>query len=341
MFRVYCINRAIVQKTLLGAFWLNVLLYAQSGGNVHGLVLAPAGSPLGDVSVKLFLPSGEVALREGSTNSNGQFVIVEVRPDYYDVVVEAQGFSRETIRGVKVEPGRPTVLAPLRLRTGQFAQATNPGERVTTSATGAPSATAVAQIYTGLGSSVEVRDLNPVQETVQTIGAEVASTISKEQVQGLPLLDRDPMALIRTQAGVFSSVSAGNRNYTVVNGLRTSYANMTLDGVNIQRNYIRGDALESDSNRLFLDQVSEFTLVTSNASAAFGGGASQVVFVTPSGTNRLHGAAYWAHRGSAPFSQRLAAQPPGDAPVGIRSKPVRRFVAGSYPERQAALLSEL
>jgi hypothetical protein len=128
-------------------------------------------------------------------------------------------------------------------------------------------------------------------QTVQTSNAEVASTVTNEQVRRLPLLDRDPMVLISTQAGVSS-----NADDVVINGTRSSFSNVTLDGINIQDNFIRTGGLNYQPNLLLMDQVSEFTIVSSNGNATLGGGASQVNLVTPSGTNQLHGKAYWYNR---------------------------------------------
>ncbi len=129
---------------------------------------------------------------------------------------------------------------------------------------------------------------------LQTSNAEVSTTISNEQVRRLPLLNRSPLALITSQAGV-----SNGRGNTVINGQRTSYSNVTLDGINIQDNFIRANALDFLPNLLLLDQVAEFTISTSNTNATAGGGASQVNFVTPSGTNLYHGAAYWYNRNNA------------------------------------------
>ena len=74
---------------------------------------------------------------------------------------------------------------------------------------------------------------------------------------------------------------------------------MTLDGINIQDNYIRTNAVDFSPNLLLLDQVAEMTLATSNTNPAFGAGASQVTFVTPSGTNTLHGSVFESNRNSA------------------------------------------
>jgi hypothetical protein len=63
-------------------------------------------------------------------------------------------------------------------------------------------------------------------DRVQTANAEVATNITTDQVRKLPALNRLPLAFIRTQAGV----SAGRGN-TVINGQRTSFSTVTLDGI--------------------------------------------------------------------------------------------------------------
>ena len=60
-----------------------------------------------------------------------------------------------------------------------------------------------------------------------------------------------PFALILTQAGV----SFNGRSDTVINGQRSSHANVTMDGINIQDNYIRDNAVDYTPNLLLLDQV--------------------------------------------------------------------------------------
>jgi len=105
----------------------------------------------------------------------------------------------------------------------------------------------------------------------------ISTTVTNDQIRWLPLFDRSPLALIHTQAGVTTG-----RGPTVINGQRTSYVNATLDGINIQDNAVRSNALNFQPNLLLMDQVQEMTIITSNASAAYGGGSRQLTFVTPS-----------------------------------------------------------
>ena len=141
----------------------------------------------------------------------------------------------------------------------------------------------------GTSQSVEV---SAEVQGVDATSAEVTETISMEQIKNLPILDRDVLSVLQTQPGV---VSNGNTP-TVINGLRTSYSNMTLDGINIQDNYIRDNALEFSPNKLRIGQVRQVTMINSNANAAASGGATENAFATPSGSNEFHGEVFWYNR---------------------------------------------
>ena len=237
-------------------------LNAQVFGRVTGSVLDATGSAIPDATVDVLLQGGAAPVLTTTTTSDGQFQIAGVRPETYDIRVSAKGFARHLVRAIIVDPARETVVPAIRLELESVSQSID--------------------VTTGV-------------QAVQTSNAEVSTTVTNQQVRRLPLLDRDVVSLILTQPGV---VSNGNSN-TVINGQRTSYSNVTLDGINIQDNFIRGNALDFQPNLLLLDQVKEFSLVTSNGNASLGGGASQVVLVSQSGTNQFHGAAYWYNRNNA------------------------------------------
>src|SRR6185369_4326547 len=96
-----------------------------------------------------------------------------------------------------------------------------------------------------------------------------------------------------------SPINLANGNDTVVNGLRSTYTNVTLDGINVQDNYLRENGVGFSPNLLKTSQVAEMTVSTSNANTTLGGGASQINMVSPSGTNQLHGEALWYNRNNA------------------------------------------
>jgi len=236
-------------------------LQAQVAGRLSGTVFDQTGATVPAATVNVYVSGGKEPVLTGQTNENGVFSFVTVRPDTYDLSVEAKGFTRTTIHGVKVSPVQETAIPSIKLEVQAAA------------------------------TTVEVT--GDVQ-SVQLSNAEVASTVTSTQVQNLPVLGRQVSTLFQTQAGV----SSGN-NTTNVNGLRPSFSNVTLDGINIQDNFTRTNDLDYAPMRTTIDQVAEITAATANPNIALGGGASQFVLSTKSGSNAFHGSVYWYNRNSA------------------------------------------
>ncbi len=132
-------------------------------------------------------------------------------------------------------------------------------------------------------------------DLVNTTDAAVSTSVQTRQIQELPLEGRYLLNLVTLQAG-----TADNGNSPIsISGLRSTYTNMTLDGVNIQDNFLRETASQFTPTLLTQSMVSEFTLTSINQGSVAGAGASQISFVTPSGTNATHGEVFWVHRNNA------------------------------------------
>ncbi|MBI3470120.1 MAG: TonB-dependent receptor [Candidatus Solibacter usitatus] len=241
---------------------LGFALFAQVSGRISGTVTDSSGALVPNASVELMLAGGKKALLRTTTTASGGFALTALRPESYDIAVSAPGFVKYTLRAVTVDPGKETSLPAITLQ---------------------------------LSSVNEVVEVSASLQTVQTANAEIAATVTNEQVRLLPLLDRDPMSLIFTQAGV----SYNGASDAVINGLRSSYSSVTLEGINIQDNFLRGNGLTYQPNLLLLDQVGEFTISTSNGNSTLSGGSSQVSIALPSGGNQYHGALYWYNRNNA------------------------------------------
>jgi hypothetical protein len=235
--------------------------FAQVTGRISGSVTDSSGAAIPDAVVNLLLAGGTKPALTTVTTPEGLYSFTGVRAESYDMTVDAKGFLKYTLRGVRVDPARETSLPKVQLELAAVTQSV---------------------------------DVTADVQTVQTSNAEVANTVTNEQVRRLPMLDRDPVSLITTQAGV----SSGNGD-VVINGTRSSFSNVTLDGINIQDNFLRGNGLTFQPNLLLMDQVAEFTISTSNTNATVGGGSSQITLTTPSGGNTYHGAAYWYNRNNA------------------------------------------
>ncbi len=244
---------------LLALFlYLGASANAQMSGRISGSVVDAAGAAVPGADVELYLAGGQKPLLVTKTAGDGQYNLIGVRPAEYDLTVTAKGFVKSTLRRITVDAARETDVPRLKLELATLTQ--------------------------NVEVSAEV-------ESVNVATAEVSNTVSMEQIKNLPILDRDVLSIMQTQAGVVS----GN-SYTTINGLRTSYSNMTLDGVNIQDNYVRDNALDYTPNKLRVGQVRQMTMVTANPTAAASGGATETAFSTPSGGNDFHGEVFWYNR---------------------------------------------
>ncbi len=238
-------------------------LCAQNNGTLSGSVIDKTGAYVPNAAIELRQPGGGSAMLQAKTSAEGSFSLSAVKPGTYELTVEALGFSKLTLSNVEVSPGRENTLQPIRMEIA------------------------------GSTQTVEVSD-SPI--AVQSNSFEVATTITSQQVANLPVLDRQVSNLFSTQAGVASNPNGGS---TVIDGLRSQMTNVTLDGINVQDNFIRLSGLDYLPNKLTIAQVSEFTISSANAPSNYGIGATQITMTTPSGTNEIHGTGYYYNRNSA------------------------------------------
>ena len=229
-------------------------------GRVVGVARDDSGAVLPGATVTLESRATGASLTT-VTQSDGGFIFPQVRPGLYSVTLELAGFKPVTYNEVKVDPGQEYSLAA-KLDVG------------------------------GLNEAVQV---TAGVDLVHTTTPEVTNTVRQEQILELPLNARNPIELIRLQAGV-PGVAA--RNSTAINGGRPTWTQTTQDGINIQDNFIRTNSLDFVPNRPTSDIVGEFTIVTNTQGVDAAGGASQVRMITPSGTNEFHGSAYEFNRHS-------------------------------------------
>jgi hypothetical protein len=235
---------------------------AQFSGRVSGTVVDTSGAAIPGADVELFVAGGKKAVLATKTGADGGYHLIGVRPADYDLAVSAKGFLTASLRNLTVDAAKETDIPDIKLQ---------------------------------LATVTQSLDVTAEAPSVETSSAEISGTISAADIRNLPILDRDVLSVIQTQPGVASN---GNST-TVINGLRTSYSNVTLDGINIQDNYIRDNALDYTPNKLLIGQVRQMTLIASNANAASFGGATETAFSTPSGTNQFHGEALWYNRNNA------------------------------------------
>jgi hypothetical protein len=230
-------------------------------GTIEGTVKDVQSLSVPDATVTL-TNEGTARTQTATTSSRGVFQFNHLNVGVYKVEVSRTGFKVSVINGIKLDASTEYSLPPVVLEVG------------------------------ALNDTIAVEaDAN----LVRTAGAELTDTVERKQIEELPILDRNPMKLLELQPGV----SQNGRALTVINGQRQSFSNMTLDGINIQDNYVRSESLDYSPNLLFMSQVGEFTTTTQNAGPQAGLGSSQVSMVTPSGTNTWHGEGFWFYKAGA------------------------------------------
>lgn len=239
-------------------------LHAQNNGTLTGTVVDPTGAAVPNADVEILLPGGSSAILRAKTGTDGGFSIPVIKPGKYQLSVTAAGFAKVNLTEVTVDPGKEISLPPLKLQIATSAQ------------------------------TVDVVE-SPVG--VQNTTYEVATTLTQDQVTNLPVLDRQINNLYSTQAGVEQNGVPGGS--TVINGTRSQATNVTLDGINVQDQFIRLSGLDIIANNLTIAQVAEFTISSANEPSNYGIGATQVTMTTPSGTDQFHGSAYYYNRNSA------------------------------------------
>ena len=133
-----------------------------------------------------------------------------------------------------------------------------------------------------VGGTTESVQVSATAEGVTYMTSSQGGLLNASRIEDLPVNSRNAMDFVATQAGVIGA------NF---NGARNDMLNITLDGSNIQDNFIT-EAIGTTQIATSVDRVEEVKVVTSPADAEYGRGSGQVQLVSRSGTNQYHGSAY-------------------------------------------------
>jgi hypothetical protein len=234
--------------------------------DVLGTIRDASGSPLQNASVKL-LNEGTGAQLKVQTDENGNFTFPNVRVGVYTVTAEAPGFAKAVAAGIRVDvDARQRV--ELTLQVGQISESVN---------------------VTGAAS---------VLETDQSEHDQVVNT---KQIVELPLNGRDyaNLALLATNVHAspmgasFSPSGTPREGAFNVNGMRSTYNNFLLDGLDNNAYSPSNQGYSSQVVQPSPDAVAEFKVITSDFAAEYGRvGGGVINTALRSGTNEFHGTAY-------------------------------------------------
>lgn len=259
-------NRFLFTKPLLATSL--VVLAASPGwaqtitGAITGTVTDASGAVVSGAKVTATNTATGVTTPT-ETNASGSYTLNFLQIGPYKVTVEAPGFSQQSTNDFALEVSQQARV-DLKLSVG------------------------------GESQVVSVTDTAPI---LNAENPTTGDTITAAQATELPLQARNFSSLTTLVAGAISpnpgaQNNIGRSGYNggfFVNGNREQSNNYTLDGADINEaidNYIGYSPN--------VDAIGELRIITGNATAEYGNAnGGQVVAVTKSGTNALHGNAFW------------------------------------------------
>lgn len=244
---------------------LSVFLAAQSTTSLRGVITDAKGALLPGATVVLHDPQTGFS-RTVTSGADGVYQFLQIPPATYTVEITAQGFAP-----VKRENLTLLVSSPATLNFTLQVQ--------------------------GIREEVEVNTEAPL---VNTQDASIGNAMTERQLLRLPSEGRDPASILSLQPGVTyiggNAIDQSNDSRGgSVSGARSDQTNITLDGLD-DNDQLNGFSYQG-AVRATLDSLEEFRVTTSNGNSDEGrSSGAQVMLVTKSGTNSIHGSAYEYNR---------------------------------------------
>jgi Carboxypeptidase regulatory-like domain/TonB dependent receptor/TonB-dependent Receptor Plug Domain len=277
---------------LLVFFGLAGAAHAQTDvttSRISGTVEDSSKSPLPGVTVEAV--NTETGLRQSEvTDAQGFYRILNLPTGTYRVSATLDGFATATAESVRLLIGStPTVNFTL-----QSAR---------------------------ISETITVTSEAP---TVEVTNTQIATTIQSEQLKNLPTPGTDFRQLVLLTPETRFDSERGNISISGQRGINT---NVTVDGVDYNNAFFGGNTGSAEGRAplsLSEESIKEFSVITNGASAEFGrSGGGFVNVITKSGTNNLHGSAFYYNQPQSLISDfaegRLA---PGQTrPAGFTTKP--------------------
>ncbi len=266
---------------LLVFFGLAGAAHAQTDvttSRISGTVEDSSKSPLPGVTVEAV--NIETGLRQSEvTDAQGFYRILNLPTGTYRVSASLDGFATATAERVRLVIGStPTVNFTL-----QSAR---------------------------ISETITVTSEAP---TVEVTNTQIATTIQSEQLKNLPTPGTDFRQLVLLTPETRFDSERGNISISGQRGINT---NVTVDGVDYNNAFFGGTTGAAEGRAplsLSEESIKEFSVITNGASAEFGrSGGGFVNVITKSGTNNLHGSAFYYNQPQSLISDFANGQKPAD-----------------------------
>jgi len=245
---------------LLALVFLHGALFGIAAtGTILGRVTDPSGAVVPGASITI-LNQETNASRHVETNETGNYTAPLLPPGMYRITVEKPTFARAIFNDITL--GVNDVLrVDAAIRIGQLSDEITVGD-----------------------------DALPL---VQADSSTLGQVIDRQKITELPLNERNFLSFTLLTPGSQmpseGSQNSGQGAAVSVNGAREQSNNYLLDGHNNN-----DQAINHYTVLPSVDAIEEFRVQSANSSADFGrSGGGQINVVLKSGTNDLHGSAFW------------------------------------------------
>src|SRR5262249_55576405 len=279
---------------------------AQFKASIQGTVTDTAGAVVAGATITVTnQETGKV--QTTVSGDSGFYRVTGLPPGRYTVTVELTGFKKAVVADVVVSAEEPRGV-DIKMDTGQVS------ESITISATTE-------------GAHLE------------TENADIDRAVTREEIQRLPQVGRDPYELLRLAPGVFGDGARGGNGNSVAfpnttgpggsnvsifqtenqvpisaNGQRVSFNNFQIDGVSVNSQTWGGAAVITPNQ----ESVKEIQVLSSSYSAEDGrNSGAQIKVVTQNGTNSIHGSAFLKYNDPDFNAFNRFVGPNGEPPVRV------------------------
>jgi hypothetical protein len=248
---------------LLAALLLASVSYGQDRSTIRGTITDATGSLVPGSHVELSSPTTGLH-REALSGGTGNYEFASLPVGSYEVKVAKAGFRQVTVSDILLQS--------------------------------AETRTVDAQLE--VGSAAEKVDVVASLEGLNRANAEVSTVVDTTQMQELPISGRNWAELSLLANGAVNYGDGSQRSIRF-NGHSLDDGMITLDGIDATG--VQEQTMKSDTRlAVAIDAISEFRVTTGVYTAESGAaGGAQINVVSKTGTNDLHGSAFYAVRNDA------------------------------------------
>ena len=242
--------------------------YALGQGVVTGSMSGTVVDPQGAVIVGAKVAAKSAATNQDYTDvtgANGAFALRQLPPGSYTLTITAPNFQALSVKDVVVHVGVDTALG---------------AEKLT------------------IGAQTDTVTVEATVPLVETSTAQISTTFENKQITDLPIGSAfDSLVLLIPGAASTGDAGFSNTNGAGIsmNGQRGRSNNFQIDGQSNNDNSVAGPSIFLGNQ----DVLAEYQVINNSFTAEYGRNMGSVInYITKSGSNSLHGTAFWFYTGS-------------------------------------------